>query len=360
VNDINKGDSFDIARPGTGGTTVRGSESGSYIVSGQYVPDIHTAIRGNTLWDISRKYFANPYHWPRIWSYNKQIQNPHWIYPGDHIRLKDPTYGVRQVGYGVGFTRRKRMVSPDTVFLRNIGWVRDDKDPAWGEVVGSPDDQMLLSENDQVYIQLDEKRTVTVGQQLTIYEPMDVRNLTDSDLVYVRGTAQVNRYNSKTHMLRARIVESINVIERGAKVGPVDRKIDVVSPTTNEKTIRGRIIGSLYPHAFYAQHTVVFVDRGWAQGVKVGNRFFAVSRGDEWRLTLENAGDMADLRSVTEDDRTVRIETTPDEEADELYPAETFAELLVLRVRENSAACLVTASLREIGRGAIVIARKGY
>ena len=352
-------DGFDLGRAGQEATVVRGSDKGSYVVSGQYVPETHTAKRGDTLWDLSAKYFGNPYNWSRVWSYNRQIANPHWIYPGDHIKLRGG-YGVKQVGLGVGFTGRKRLVPPDAVFLSNVGFVRDGEEPKWGIVLGSPDDQMLLSENDQIYIELNKERDIQIGQLLTIYEPLDVENLIGADLVYIRGIAKVNRYNRKTHSVRAEIVESLDVIERGALVGPVDRKIDIVTPKRNDKTIRARIIGSLYPHQFYGKHQVVFIDKGYKEGVEVGNRFFAVMRGDEWRLNLKNAGNMADKRAITEDDRMARVEPTPDTDKPELYPSETYAELLVARTRKHTSVCVVSASIREIERGALIIARKGY
>ena len=53
------------------------------------VPDSYTVKHGDTLWAICDTYFQNPYQWPRIWSYNPQIQNPHWIYPGDQVKLHE-------------------------------------------------------------------------------------------------------------------------------------------------------------------------------------------------------------------------------------------------------------------------------
>jgi LysM domain-containing protein len=43
--------------------------------------------RGDTLWDISKRYLANPYLWPQIWDQNKYITDAHWIWPGDPLIL---------------------------------------------------------------------------------------------------------------------------------------------------------------------------------------------------------------------------------------------------------------------------------
>lgn len=351
-------DGFDLRRTPGSGSSLKGSDKGAYIVSGQYVPDLHTAKRGDTLWDISKKYYGNPYQWPRLWSYNGQIENPHWIYPGDHIRLKGG-FGVKMID---GAVRPRALVPPNTVFQRHYGYVLDGRHPVWGEIIGSPDDQMMLSENDMIYVKLDEGREneVTPGSLITLFEPRKVKSLSPYAFVWIRGIAEVNRVNRKTRMVRARIVESLDVIHRGVKVGPMERKIDVVKPVRNKKTIEAQIVGALYPFEFYGQGQLVFIDKGSDDGLEIGNRFFAVSRGDEWRLGLRNAGKYADYRGITEDDRMARVEEIPDKDEPKLYPAETYAELIVLRTREKTATCLVTASIREIARGSIIVARKGY
>lgn len=353
-------DGFDLDRRSEGPSSVRGSAGGSFVLEGQYVPEAHTVRRGDTLWDISSRYYQSPYAWPRLWAQNPQILNPHWIYPGDQVRLREEGDLARS---GDRLAGRRRQVPPKTVFLRGTGWVDDLKEDTWGAVVGSPDDQMLLSEGDDIYLQLGDDQAVSVGQELSIFRPLRAVSAQDGTerghLVSIRGTARVDRVNAKTRMAKARITESLDVIERGEKVGPVTRRFEVAPPAASGVDLEARILASIDPLQIYGQHHVVFIDKGEKDGVRVGQRFFAVRRGDRWQQSLRTAGKLATQRPRMEDDRPAKVDDLETDVPTDKLPDETYAEVRVLRVRERTAAALVTASKHELDRSARLVSRKG-
>ena len=54
------------------------------------VPEEYLVEEGDTLWDVCEYYFGEPRRWPTVWALNPHITNPHWIYPGDILRLRLP------------------------------------------------------------------------------------------------------------------------------------------------------------------------------------------------------------------------------------------------------------------------------
>jgi hypothetical protein len=367
-------DTFDFGPGAHGGGgnpgAAHGDENGPIFIgrpsfSGGEVPDTHLVRRGDTLWALCDFYFQNPYQWPRLWSYNPQIKNPNWIYPGDEVRLREGG-GANQGRAGnapidpnkMSLVDRRRQVPSGTVFLRDQGWVRDESDAVWGNLTGSSEDKMFLSDLDEVYLSLQPGHEVHLGQELVVFRPR--KTAAAGQIVQILGTVRIDQYDPQDHMARAKIVESLDVIERGAFVGPLERRFAIVPPLRNAVDVQAHVLASLHPNEFFGQNQVVFIDKGDSAGLKPGNRLFVVRRGDAWRRSLVTPG--AGFR-VSPDDETPMppMENTPGLRRDEeKYPDEVVAELRVLSVKKESAVCLVAQSRLEIELHDLAVARKGY
>jgi hypothetical protein len=366
-------DSFDFGKSESGEPIAHGSGNGPVftapgrITSAAPPPSTHVVRRGDTLWSICDHYFNNPYQWPRVWSYNPQIKNPNWIYPGDELRLRTATAAgspapETKTGAGgvskMSLIDRRRKVPHDTVFLRDQGWISDSSDEVWGDVSGAAEETMFLSDLNEVYLSLTSGHDVRVGQELTVFRAR--QTLAAGAIVQLLGTVRVDAWNPKERVARAQVIETLDTIERGAKVGPVERSFVVVAPLANESEVKARVLASLRPNELFGQNQIVFIDKGEAAGLQPGNRLVIRRRGDAWRHTLVTEG--AGNRISTDDERPMPpMERTPGSGADDRkFPEEIVAELRVLTTRKDTAMCLVTQSRVEIEVDDVAYARKGY
>ncbi|MDF3071211.1 MAG: hypothetical protein K0R38_6812 [Polyangiaceae bacterium] len=388
MSDLNKGlpsssqsrtgsetDGFDLA-PGRGGGGVVYGGKGSAAIIGQQrpleVPPIHVVRKGDTLWDLCDSYYSNPWGWPKVWSYNPQIVNPHWIYPGDQVRLRDPSDAGGRGGQSLSAlsgpgngAKGKRGLQPTTVFLRDQGFLGDPKRDVWGELVGAVEDQMLLSDGNHVYMMMRPGVELAPGQTLTIFTPVrkpeDVAGARKppGEIVAVKGTIKIDQYNEKTRVARGEVTESLDVIERGFKVGPVGRQFDVVPPKPAARTVQARVLSGIYPHNIMGQHQLTFMDRGSEDGLEPGTRLFVLRQGDSWRSSLNVGNNMLKYRMKMESAKPSDAERTPTDGDDKQFPSEVVAELRVLRTEKYSSVAIVIETRRELEPGDVAVSLPG-
>lgn len=377
-------DGFDL-NVSQGETTVRGNK-GSIAITGQSaraiaVPDIHTVRRGDTLWDLCGHYLGNPWDWPRVWSYNPDIRNPNWIYPGDQIRMRSSAEAGRSIaafpfgapnaltsaragnGYGSGSAAR---VPPDTVFLRNEAYIEDPDRDVIGEVVGAREEQMLLGQGNHVYVDVKPGVDVKIGQQLTLFEqsrkpePVDGARQPPGEIILIKGTLKVEEYDPKKHIARGVVLESVDAIERGIKIGAVGRRYLVVPPKPSLVTVWARLLSGIHPHVYLGQQQLVFIDRGGEDGLVPGNRLLVVRRGDSWRRSLSTAAPSSRYRMRVDLPGNAETERTQLKRDDREFPEEIIGELRIVHAHKWSSLAIITTSQRELMVGDRAVARAGY
>ncbi len=344
--------SLDEAR-GTGQGLVLGSHAGGNV------PGVYTVRRGDTLWDITGRFYGNPYHWPRVWSYNPEITNPHWIYPMDHIRLRPEGEAQASLpgSQDGGDTRAGRPQRPSagTVRLRNQGYLEEDALEDVGVIIGSPEENMLLSTYDDVYVRFGEDADVQPGKDYTVFREIDLDEERNNDeegvLVRILGVVRLQDYDADREMGRGTITEALDPIERGFHLAPIPRRFDMVPPRENAQDVVGEVVAALEPRQLSSNAQIVFVNKGSADGVQVGNRFFIVRQGDEWRRAETGSG--ADTFGET-------VEDAPEPDDEEEYLPEVVAEGRVVNVREKSAALFITGSTDPIVIGDRAEMRQGF
>lgn len=336
------------------------------------VPEFHTVNTGDTLWDISGYYFENPWYWPRVWARNPQITNPHWIFPNDQVRLllpgelssATPASSMVQTPGGLRVTRTAPRYPRGTIFMRESAWATTEDIAVSGSIIGAPEDNMLLSDGDQAYVEFP-RRAPNVGESYTIYSSAQATAGSDRDagrVVRVLGTVVVDAWDARRHIATVRITESLEPIERGERVAVIQRQFLPVPPVPNDRDLTAHVVATPTPREIVGSNFVVIIDRGAQDGIRLGNRLFLTQRGDPWRRSVETYSRGIRIQEIDRDGDG-QVDHAPDAESyrpTEELPVEVAGELIVVAVHPRTAACLVNLSSREIENGAPVVMRRGY
>ena len=142
-------------RSGSGAGVVYGSKGATGVIGLQragatQVPRSTSCARG-TRSGLVQLLLLEPVGLAEGLELQPQVVNPHWIYPGDQLRMRDPNDPLSQRRETLADASTlnengKRGLAPSTVFLRATGFLGDPKRDVWGEVAGAVEDQMLLSD----------------------------------------------------------------------------------------------------------------------------------------------------------------------------------------------------------------------
>lgn len=318
------------------------------VTRAQRVPEFHNVADGDSLWSICAKYYEDPWSWPQLWANNPTITNPHWIYPGDKIRL----IGSSEVRSGgapdestltvVRFASRS-MVDDDTgpVFLRQHTFVDAKEHEKGGKIIGSKEYRKMLTSHDQIYIEGDDNLDLELGKEYSVYrvhrEIKDKKGNKLGYVVEVLGSARVQRVNDK-HVATADIVDFLNAVERGDRVGPL-RQIEKELPPRPAKVSLDSTIIEMFREEgrLFADTDIVYLGHGSEQGVEPGNRFLVLRQGDGEKRMAQD------------------IETR-----DERFPSETIGEVLVVDTRPNVSVGVLQNTRMEVRKGDKVSLRQGY
>lgn len=304
----------------------------------QGLPNSYVVQPGDTLWEIATVFLGDPYYWPRLWSVNSQITNPHWIYPGTRIYftlgddLGPPRFGgdPNQPPQPAEIQSNERTYAcgPDIRFtdewaseaFNAPGFLADRHDlEVYGTVEHASSVYKHLAEDDLVYLKVDDPDAFECGDIVTVFRQVrrkvrhpDTPRQKYGSMYAVLGEAiVVHRYGD---YLSARVRDSMAEIVRGDLVGPqmpLRIEVDTRNP---DGDLEGTIIERLnYEAVLTGDREIVFLDRGSADGLRQGDSFFITEQRDGF---------------YKEEDRSL--------------PPSVIGRVVVLRVEEDTATAVIT------------------
>ena len=283
-------------------------------------PDTYVVKKGDTLWDISGVFLKYPWYWPEIWYVNPQIENPHWIYPGDVLRLIYVDGKPRITVGTAGEVRLSPQVRTDPLAqaIRTVPWdvlmtfvqrpsVLTEKQVKNGPyVVGFRGRHIVGSSNNEIYVKGLENPAP--GTEYTIVHPgMELRDPDDGDLLgyvgHYAGTTRVIATTDAKHedpLTHVSVLNGGREIQQGDKVVPAYAKFgdDLVLSAPKDTKLNGQVLDVVDGLAVAGKYQVLAINRGkrdglvpgnvvaiYARGVDVADYF---SRGQDWTSYTAN------------------------------------------------------------------------
>jgi hypothetical protein len=294
----------------------------------------YTVQKGDTLWDLSRRFADSPWVWPELWSENADaIANPHLIYPGQKIRMtrRMPPPAVPPTAIAA----KKEEAPIEHIhfhfsLMNQVGFIRKEPVPPQAVIFDARyRGREMLAHGDIVYLRPSAGAVLAPGQLFTVY-----RTLPPVQDPGTRATIGVQ------HLLLG--VVKVLETEPGYAVGEVVRSYrrpmaisDKLMPFVPRSTdlrmepspagIDGTLFEVEEPLTYFAEYSIAFINRGREHGIREG-QIYSIYRRDENVVGSKGAR------------QTVSI------------PVD-FGELLVLHVEDNNATVLLTDSGKEFRTG---------
>ena len=316
----------------------------------------HVVATGETLWSISQQNFSDPLLWPEIYRRNTSvIEDPHWIYPGEVLDLggiasappTDTTQTVAQrdttgadttgaadttqlaappppptepEGPGTIFDRRANARQRVEDVLRayahqvyrpvrrgefySAGFLTEGEKLPWATVVGNtakpsipvlanPPASNVATQFEELAILPPSQASYHIGDSLLVARLDRDINPWGSVVVPV-GVARVTALQQK--QVLATIIMQFGRIRGGTVAMPLEPFKDPgeVRPADVDQGLQGHLIEMRDEHVLATAQQVVFLDKGRADGVALGDVFEAYrpasgevgARSEEVRVQL--------------------------------------------------------------------------
>jgi len=289
------------------------SEStGEEQVNGGNMSD-YTIIKGDTLWDISEEFLKNPFLWPNIWENNDYIRNPDLIYPGNKLSIPSTILSKPETGkeeapvssieatpteqavipaaeepssvsppFMTSHPKRSSVPASPPVVKPAIssetieagGYIINNIE-SYGVIRGSKEDRTIFADGDSVNISLANGYSdkVSIGEKFTIFRTsgpvIHPTTKKKAGILFIPiGVIEINRVQGKD--ASGEIIRSYNYASTGDKIQPYIPAHPVHEIRKSAAEIQGYIIEAQEGLTLNAQYSIVYLDKGSADGITPG------------------------------------------------------------------------------------------
>lgn len=200
-----------------------------------------------------------------------------------------------------------------------------------GEIKATPKEAVFIQKNDIVYVNFDKSAKVKPGDLFSVYTAGgEIKHpVSDRTGFLYTTTAQIKALKKIDDVWECVMVDQSGIVQRKDRITVYTPKIGKIARTFSRRSVEAAIIGSYRESLSGMSYgDVVYIDRGRADGVELGNVF--------------------DVYSFV--DRGTQKKITP-------TPTYKIGELTVINITDNFATALITSSQNEMALGSIAITR---
>ncbi len=268
-------------------------------------PQQYVVQRGDTLWDISGTFLADPWYWPEIWQVNPQIDNPHLIYPGDILSLIYVDGQPRlMLERGISATRLSPQIREQrldeaintiayeqiSAFLTRGVVLERDEVNSLPYMLASRGDHLVSAAGNDIYVREARGREAVelrgYGARYSVVkigEPLVDPD--DGDVVgYEASYVAAGKLRRGGDPATLRLTDSNREATAGDRL--LDQDIDIplnFFPKPPETEVNGRIISVVDGVSLIGQFQVLVINRGTRHGVTPGVVLSAFEAGETIR-----------------------------------------------------------------------------
>lgn len=384
--------------------------------------DSYTVVPNDWLFKISKKVFGSGFYYPKIWSLNSYIMNPHYIEPGMILSFTTGS-GSRAPEVKLGsFTDDELNGTPGSIGNNNAADIAnfgEDAKPAWldekkelsnqgvyfqyaseetmedltrasenalnreyenyepprnefdiivpknydksgfdksskifysfkegfylstflstnivqdfGALTNGPDENIWFSRGDRAYVKFDESINALAGDKFSVYSSGGKVKQANSDREGFKYTivGHIKLIKKIRDKWEVEFTDVAGTPQRGDRITVYTPKIERITRTYNSRLIEAAVMTGFEPgQNILGYGDVVYIDRGRADGVEMGNTFEIFGFKD--RLTQKNITDQ---------------------------PTYKIGEIAVITLTDNFATAIVTKTIRDFYPGDIAITK---
>ena len=213
--------------------------------------------------------------------------------------------------------------------VTNRGFISPSELGQMGVIVKGLDDKIMLSAGDKVFTNLGDASGVQVGDRFSILEQVDkVLHPNNKSLVgyqiEIMGDLEIIEINGEVST--AKILHSYNVVSKGNFLRAFESAVKEINLKECTGQIDGFVIGAQNPVVHTADNDIIYLDRGSRDGLEVGNLLLAYRLGG----TAPEPGTKMKMLKL---------------------PPRLLGKILIVEVKDGTAAALITSSLDTIQAG---------